>query len=181
LVYISRSVKLHTGKSCQKQSERAGCTVTKNGSASWGGIFDVDGKRRELQAREARMGEQGFWDDPERAREVIAEIKKLKEIVEPFDTLSTKVHELLEMDALIEQEPDDALSAEIEREVSSLDEQVPAFEVRSLLPDPTAAAARCSRSVPARGERKRRTGRPCSCACTSGGRRVTGSSGTCWT
>jgi len=82
------------------------------------------------------MGEQGFWDDPERAREVIAEIKKLKEIVEPFDTLSTKVHELLEMDALIEQEPDDALSAEIEREVSSLDEQVPAFEVRSLLAGP---------------------------------------------
>ena len=136
LAYISPSVILHTGKACQKQSERAGCTVTKNGSASWGGIFDVDGKRRELQAREARMGEQGFWDDPERAREVIAEIKKLKEIVEPFDTLSTKVHELLEMDALIEQEPDDALSAEIEREVSSLDEQVPAFEVRSLLAGP---------------------------------------------
>jgi len=136
LVYISRSVQLHTGKSCQKQSERAGCTVTKNGSASWGGIFDVDGKRRELEGREARMGEQGFWDDQERARETIAEIKKLKEVVEPFDTLSTKVQELLEMDALIEQEPDDALSAEIEREVSSLDEQVPAFEVRSLLAGP---------------------------------------------
>jgi len=136
LAYISPSVILHTGKACQKQSERAGCTVTKNGSASCGGIFDVDGKRRELEAREARMGEQGFWDDQERAREVIAEIKKLREIVEPFDTLSSKVQELLEMDALLEQEPDDALSAEIEREVSSLDEQVPAFEVRSLLAGP---------------------------------------------
>ncbi|HXE60547.1 MAG TPA: peptide chain release factor 2 [Gemmatimonadaceae bacterium] len=100
------------------------------------GIFDVDGKRRELELREGRMGEQGFWDDQERAREVIAEIKKLKEIVEPYDTLSSKVQELLEMDALLEQEPDDALSAEIEREVSSLDEQVPAYEVRSLLAGP---------------------------------------------
>src|SRR6185312_6420641 len=90
-------------------------------------------KRRELEAREARMGEQGFWDDQERAREVIAEIKKLKEVVEPFDTLSNK---LQEMEALLDQEPDDSLSAELEREVSALDEQVPAFEVRSLLAGP---------------------------------------------
>ena len=82
------------------------------------------------------MGEQGFWDDQERAREVIAEIKKLKEVVEPFDTLSSKVQELLEMEALLEQEPDDSVSAELEREVSALDEQVPAFEVRSLLAGP---------------------------------------------
>ncbi|HEY7893829.1 MAG TPA: peptide chain release factor 2 [Gemmatimonadaceae bacterium] len=98
--------------------------------------LDVDGKRRELGTREARMGAQGFWDDQERAREVIAEIKKLKEVVEPYDRLTGKVQELLEMDALLEQEPDDGLSAEIEREVSALDEQVPAFEVQSLLAGP---------------------------------------------
>jgi len=82
------------------------------------------------------MGEQGFWDDQERAQEVIAEIKKLKEIVDPFDTLTSKVQELLEMDALLDQEPDDALTAEVEREISMLDEEVPAFEVRSLLAGP---------------------------------------------
>ncbi len=82
------------------------------------------------------MGEQGFWDDQERAREVIAQIKKLKEVVEPYDRLWSKVQELLEMEALLEQEPDERLAADLEREVAALDDEVPAFEVRSLLAGP---------------------------------------------
>ncbi|HEX6535637.1 MAG TPA: peptide chain release factor 2 [Gemmatimonadaceae bacterium] len=100
------------------------------------GIFDVAGKRQALAEREVRMADASFWNDQERAREVIQEVKKLKEIVEPFDRLEGKVRALLEMEELLELEPDDAMSAELDAELAALDEEVPQFEMRALLAGP---------------------------------------------
>jgi len=82
------------------------------------------------------MSAPGFWDDQERAREVIQEVKRLRESVEPFDRLSGKVGELLEMETLIADEPDEAVAGEIEREVGALEGELSAFELRSLLSGP---------------------------------------------
>jgi peptide chain release factor 2 len=82
------------------------------------------------------MAGAAFWDDHARARDIIQEVKRLKEWVEPFDRLSGKVRALLEMEELLELEPDEGMEAEIEREIESLDAEVPSFELRSLLQGP---------------------------------------------
>jgi peptide chain release factor 2 len=82
------------------------------------------------------MAEPGFWDDHERAREVIQEVKALRETVEPFDRLQAKVRELLEMDELLALEPDPDMDAELDRELEALDGEIARFELRSLLQGP---------------------------------------------
>ena len=82
------------------------------------------------------MSRNGFWDDHERAQVVIQEIKQLKEWVEPFDRLSSRVRTLREMEELLEAEPDADMAAELERELVALDSEIPAFELRSLLRGP---------------------------------------------
>jgi peptide chain release factor 2 len=82
------------------------------------------------------MAAPGFWDDPERAREAIQDVKRLKEWVEPFDRLWGRVRSLLEMDELLELEPDEGIADELEHEIESLDEEVASFELRSLLQGP---------------------------------------------
>ena len=82
------------------------------------------------------MSRNGFWDDHERAQAVIQEIKELKEWVEPFDRLSSRLRTLREMEELLEAEPDADMAAELERELVALDSEIPAFELRSLLRGP---------------------------------------------
>ena len=36
-----------------------------------GGIFDVDGKRKDIEELDAKMAGEGFWDDQKTAQEVI--------------------------------------------------------------------------------------------------------------
>jgi peptide chain release factor 2 len=82
------------------------------------------------------MGEPGFWDDHERARSVIQEVKKLRETVEPLERMGERVRSLLELEGLLEIEPDPAMAAEIEGELDELDEELPAFELRAMLHGP---------------------------------------------
>ena len=82
------------------------------------------------------MSRNGFWDDHELAQAVIQEIKELREWVEPFDRLSSRVRTLREMEELLEAEPDADMAAELERELVALDSEIPAFELRSLLRGP---------------------------------------------
>ena len=82
------------------------------------------------------MSRNGFWDDHELAQAVIQEIKELREWVEPFDRLSSRLRTLREMEELLEAEPDADMAAELERELVALDSEIPAFELRSLLRGP---------------------------------------------
>ena len=109
---------------------------TRTDSSNSGGIFDLEGKRRALTEREARMAEPGFWDDHERARSVIQEVKKLRETVEPLERMGERVRSLLELEGLLEIEPDPAMAAEIESELDELEEELPAFELRAMLHGP---------------------------------------------
>ena len=82
------------------------------------------------------MAAAGFWDDQERARRVIAEVKALKDWVDPYDRLSGRVRSLLEMEELLAAESDAGMEAEIERELEALDAEVPALELRAFMQGP---------------------------------------------
>ncbi|MBX3133116.1 MAG: peptide chain release factor 2 [Gemmatimonadaceae bacterium] len=93
----------------------------------------MDRKRERLNALEHDMSDGGFWNNQERARETVQEVKTLKGWIEPWDRLSarlTSTRELLELLAL---EPDEAMAAEVAREAAAIREETDAFELKTLL------------------------------------------------
>jgi peptide chain release factor 2 len=79
------------------------------------------------------MSEPGFWDSQSSAREVIAEARSLKSVVEPWQTLQAKAAELTELAELLEDEADEALEAEWRGEVERLAAEVDRLELRVML------------------------------------------------
>ena len=79
------------------------------------------------------MAEQGFWEDPDAARRLIAEANGLKEWVEPWRRLRAKSGELAELGELLGEEHDADLEEEWEAEISALEDDVERLELRTML------------------------------------------------
>ncbi len=79
------------------------------------------------------MAAPGFWDNAERAQGAVQDMKLLKGWVDPYDKLQGRVQSALELDAMLESEPDPEMIAEVERETAALNDEVEAFKLRSLL------------------------------------------------
>jgi len=103
---------------------------------SWGGSFDLEARQEKLRQLEARMADPSFWNDGERAREVIAEANQLKGWTEPWQRMSAKVDELGEMLELLEMEADPALAEEVEREVEGIGPALDDLELKNMLQGP---------------------------------------------
>jgi peptide chain release factor 2 len=82
------------------------------------------------------MASAGFWNDQESARTAVQQVKQLKGWIEPYDRLAGRINSALELDELLAAEPDAVMSAEIDHEVDTVESEVEAFELRSLLRGP---------------------------------------------
>ncbi len=79
------------------------------------------------------MAASGFWDNQEKAREVIAESNRLKSWVGPWHELDVKAAELAEIGELLEEEEDEDLETEVISEVEGLEGPIEALELRTML------------------------------------------------
>ncbi len=61
------------------------------------------------------MAEGGFWDNQERAQEVVQKVKALRGWVDPYDRLEARLRGARELDELLAGDPDAELAAELER------------------------------------------------------------------
>jgi len=82
------------------------------------------------------MSAPGFWDNQQNAQAIVQQVKAVKGWVEPFDSISGRVQSARELEEMLALEPDAELEAEIGREIGTLDEQIEAFRLRSLLSGP---------------------------------------------
>lgn len=83
------------------------------------------------------MGAAGFWDNQERAQEVVGQLKSLKAIVTPMSELAAGAEDL---DALIEMATeDDSIAEEVRAEVETLEKRLDKLELKSLLNGPNDA------------------------------------------
>jgi peptide chain release factor 2 len=82
------------------------------------------------------MENPSFWNDGEKAREVIAEVNQLKGWTEPWQRMSAKVTDLGEMLELLEMEPDAALAEDLEREVEAIGPALEELELKNMLQGP---------------------------------------------
>jgi peptide chain release factor 2 len=79
------------------------------------------------------MGEPGFWDRPESAREVMGDSAELKRWIDPWSALALKGTELVELAELLRAEPDAEMEEEWSREVVALERGIDDLELRTML------------------------------------------------
>lgn len=102
-------------------------------SRKCGGIFDIEGKRQQLTAHEARMSEADFWNKQESAQQVLQEVKALRGWLDPYDKLTSRLESARELDELLRESPDAEMDAELDSELESLDSELDSFEMKTLL------------------------------------------------
>ena len=79
------------------------------------------------------MADAAFWGHQEQAQSVVAEVKELRGWVDPYDRLSARAAGAIELDELLQGDPDPATNADLDREIESLSSEVDGFEVKSLM------------------------------------------------
>jgi peptide chain release factor 2 len=77
-----------------------------------------------------------FWDDPEQAREIVEQVRRIKRWTEPFDDLSQRLAEARELAQLVEQEPDEELAVGLGEEAARLEQGMEALELQGMLQGP---------------------------------------------
>jgi peptide chain release factor 2 len=79
------------------------------------------------------MSEAGFWDRQEAAQLVLQEVKALKGWVEPHASLEARTKSAIELDELLAAETDESMAADLDREVAAIEDDLRAYELKSLL------------------------------------------------
>ena len=102
-------------------------------------VFDLAGKLTQIAAIENEMAAPGFWDNQEKAQQVIADLKSLKSIADPISELKQADSDL---EALLEMASEDpSIVDEVDAEIRRLESLVADLELKSLLSGPHDSAA----------------------------------------
>ncbi|MET0389922.1 MAG: peptide chain release factor 2 [Polyangiales bacterium] len=101
-----------------------------------GGIFDVEGLRRKLDGLNDRSQREGFWDDPERAREVMSERADVEQTLSNFDKLAGELRDQTDLLELAVSEDDQGVIAEVGESLDKLERQARAVELARMLSGP---------------------------------------------
>jgi peptide chain release factor 2 len=95
-------------------------------------IFDIDNKKDKISELSQRMATPGFWEDSQKSNQVINQIKTIKVSLQPWQELYHKHQELAELFTILE-EKDEALIAEINKNLNLLSQGLAKLEFRTLL------------------------------------------------
>ena len=83
-------------------------------------LVSIPAKMEEIQRYEMRMGDPSFWNDQAKAQEMVATLKAVKGIVDPYLELSQAVKDNLELLEMTEADKDQAGQAEVAAEADRL-------------------------------------------------------------
>jgi peptide chain release factor 2 len=84
------------------------------------------------------MGQPNFWDNPEKAQQIIAQLKPLNGLLKPYEDLESAAGDV---QALVELADEDAdLESELERELTPFEQRLDDFEMRAMLDGPQDAS-----------------------------------------
>src|SRR5438477_4752179 len=84
------------------------------------------------------MGQSSFWDNPEKAQQVIQQLKPLNALLKPYEELETVIADLQALTELAEE--DSSIEGELESELGTLEKKLSDFEMRAMLSGPQDAS-----------------------------------------
>lgn len=70
----------------------------------WGIHFDLANKRDRVEELDKTMEDPGFWDDPEHSAKIVQESKKLKSVIERYESLESARDDILMLIEIAEEE-----------------------------------------------------------------------------
>lgn len=79
------------------------------------------------------MGEPGFWDNQDKAKSVVGEVKVLKAVIEPIDNILREIEDLKALRDLAEEANDQPSREEADRMLSQLEARGEKIELQALL------------------------------------------------
>lgn len=105
-------------------------------SATSRSVFDVAGKEQEIARLEKAVSAPHFWDDTEKAQKNMQRLSALREEVDLWNSLATRVGDSLELLELVSTENDKAMVVEIARGVDDVERELERREFLLLLSGP---------------------------------------------
>ena len=90
-------------------------------------------KAAELRRLEAKMAEPGFWDRPEDAQKTVKEVSRLKAATTTFLDAERALDDQRVMLDLAAEAGDEAVAAEVAREIEGLEKRVDGLETQAML------------------------------------------------
>ena len=100
---------------------------------NYGGLFDCDKKEEEIKKLEEEINKVDFWNDKDRAENVLKEVSELKDVVSSISDLSTKTSDTLDLIDLIEEEYDQEIEKNILEDGTHIIEEYNELELLLLL------------------------------------------------
>jgi len=101
-----------------------------------GGLFDLDGKREQIKELELQMSNPAFWNDQDKAQEVIEKTNGLKTYVHGFDEVESQYEDLEVSYGLVKEENDEELFEELNQQLETCIKTLNEFELELLLSEP---------------------------------------------
>ncbi len=99
-------------------------------------IFDLDNADREIADLDKRSQEPDFWDDPDKAQEVMRRMAALRSRLEPYRLLVQTYDDVIELRDLLEAERDPGAETELGEMAARFLKDLDALELATLLSGP---------------------------------------------
>lgn len=96
-------------------------------------LFNYPEKLERLEGLEAKMNAPDFWDNPDAANEIIAQMKSVKSQVDGVRDFMAQLDDAKILWEMAVEENDDGSKAEVDKEIDSLEEQIEKIELMTLL------------------------------------------------
>ena len=99
-------------------------------------LFDLGDKQERRDELEAEMNGGSFWNDPDKAKGVIQELKTLNAVLKPFEDLCRQADDLEALVELAEESGDEMFDDDIKSAHAKANADFELFELRSMLSGP---------------------------------------------
>ena len=102
----------------------------------WGGVFDLDVKRKKLEENEKRISSSDFWNDPKEAELFLKKNSGVKFWVDAFEEIVTKMTDFQALQELLQEMGEESGSEEeqeLQTEFQNVESLVESLELRNML------------------------------------------------
>ena len=108
-----------------KKSDWAGCRSV---FITFGGIFDIDKKKEDVRVLETSTTAEAFWNDNEKAQEVLKKIKLLKTVVDKWEATARECDDTAELFSMASDENDEATLTELKTQADQCEKDITRLE-----------------------------------------------------
>lgn len=95
----------------------------------WGIHFDLANKRDRVEELDKTMEDPGFWDDPEHSAKIVQESKKLKSVIERYESLESARDDILMLIEIAEEENDASVLEEVEDSLQQFEQEYESLRI----------------------------------------------------